>query len=367
MYQLMNKDRQICAFDLVLDQDTGAYVTTNKVCTQELPWMIGDLDVWLLNRSAPKHRAHIARLLQQLGLDNVKGFIDYTKGLALTDTFWINHDNRYRWAEVNIFDHNFDETIAQIAFDGGMYGDTFSTTSPEFTTDGAFAKCWVKEAEQIYLLKKGSDGGANTGNEPYSEQYCSELLDALGFDHVPYEVVKFRGSLASKCPLMTNQQKMLVPMARCLSKHTINDVSDYAKNKGFREQLADMLVFDYLVANDDRHLNNFGVLVDGGTYEVLGMAPIFDNGAGLLPMGMMNDEFKNATSLENAINSKLPRFYASFFDTAKAFCTAEIKSKLRAITDGFSFEASNHKYNLDDDRLAILSKMVRERAAKLLK
>ena len=176
--------------------------------------------------------------MQQLQLDDLKGFIDYTKGLALTDTFWINQDGRFRWQDINLFEHDFDETIARIAFDGGMYGDTLSTTSPEFTTDGAFAKCWVKADGQITLLKKGSEGGVNTGLEPYSEQYGADLLQALGVPHVPYEVVRYHGSLVCQCPLMTSPQEMLVPMSRCVAKPLIANILAFAREHGFDRALA---------------------------------------------------------------------------------------------------------------------------------
>lgn len=42
-----------------------------------------------------------------------------------------------------------------------------------------------------------------------------------------------------------------------------------------------MLVLDYLIANEDRHLNNFGLLRNVDTLEWIGFAPIFDSGTSL--------------------------------------------------------------------------------------
>lgn len=366
MYQLMNKDEVLCTFAVSFRQETGVYTLSNIVCDETLPWMIGDLELWLMNRSAPKHRAHIAMLLQKLGMDNLKGFIDYTKCLSLTDTFWVNQDGRFKWKDINLFDNDFDDTIAQVAFDGGMFGDTFSTTSPEFTTDGAFAKCWVKKDNEIYLIKKGSEGGANTGFEPYSEQYAADLLQVLDVSHVSYEVIKYRGSIACRCPIMTSKEAMLVPMTRCIKKPLINEVVDFAKKNNFYDALAEMLVFDYLVVNDDRHLNNFGVLVDPENYGVLSMAPVYDNGAGLLPMAMMEYDLKDAASLERYVLGKTPRFYPSFYDTAKALCTPAIRKKLKQVCASFDFKQQKHQYELPADRLDILSQMIRDRARKLI-
>ena len=42
-----------------------------------------------------------------------------------------------------------------------------------------------------------------------------------------------------------------------------------------------MMVLDYLIANEDRHFNNFGLLRNPDTLEWLGPAPIYDSGSSL--------------------------------------------------------------------------------------
>ena len=50
---------------------------------------------------------------------------------------------------------------------------------------------------------------------------------------------------------------------------------------GMEGYLDDILVLDYLIANEDRHLGNFGFIRDVNTLQYLGPAPIFDNGTRL--------------------------------------------------------------------------------------
>lgn len=45
--------------------------------------------------------------------------------------------------------------------------------------------------------------------------------------------------------------------------------------------LDQMIVLDYLIANEDRHLNNFGLLRNPDTLEWLGPTPIYDSGSSL--------------------------------------------------------------------------------------
>ena len=42
-----------------------------------------------------------------------------------------------------------------------------------------------------------------------------------------------------------------------------------------------MIVLDYLIVNEDRHQNNFGVVRNAETLEYLGAAPIYDSGTSL--------------------------------------------------------------------------------------
>lgn len=42
-----------------------------------------------------------------------------------------------------------------------------------------------------------------------------------------------------------------------------------------------MMVLDYLIVNEDRHQNNFGVIRDANTLEWIGAAPIYDSGTSL--------------------------------------------------------------------------------------
>ena len=48
-----------------------------------------------------------------------------------------------------------------------------------------------------------------------------------------------------------------------------------------RVKLENMYILDYIIMNEDRHLNNFGIIRDVNTGKWLDVAPIFDNGQSL--------------------------------------------------------------------------------------
>jgi hypothetical protein len=48
-----------------------------------------------------------------------------------------------------------------------------------------------------------------------------------------------------------------------------------------KENLDKMLAVDYIIANEDRHFNNFGAIRNADTLEWMGLAPVFDCGTSL--------------------------------------------------------------------------------------
>jgi len=68
---------------------------------------------------------------------------------------------------------------------------------------------------------------------------------------------------------------------------TEEDYEDYIKVleengiKNAREELENMYILDFLIMNEDRHLNNFGIIRDVNTLKWVSVAPIFDNGMSL--------------------------------------------------------------------------------------
>lgn len=246
-FYLMNKNRIVARFESCRNQYREVSFHLKK---QEGQFPIGftDLEQWLENRQAPKHRAHIESLLRSIGCNDLDGYIRITHALTLNDSFWVKPiTSELKWEEVSLFQNEFDSTIAHIAFEGGLYGEQFTTTSPEFGTDGAFAKCWIREKDGIYLLKRGSTGARNSGLEPYSEMYTSQIAEKICPEFVNYEVVKYRDKIASKCPLFTSEKEGFAPIYKCISsKPNIETLLRFYADIGSEDAFRRMIVLDAL-------------------------------------------------------------------------------------------------------------------------
>lgn len=309
VYYIKNKDTILGSFVWETADDA------RLVESGGLPFFIKKrFQKWIENRTPPKHRAHMERLLDIMQLHSLRSIIDYSKGLSLTDTLWVTTDTSLKWENVSLFRNPFDETIAKIAFDGGMYGRIFSTTSPEFGTDGMLPKCWIRRDGGTYLIKGGLTGGYNTGHEPCAEVMSHQVLSRLGYNHVPYTMEtrkrytkdKTERYAVSCCPLFTSEEVMLVPSHVYLEFEQYDELLVACDRAGILRDLSEMLIFDYLSLNNDRHAGNIGILLDANTFEFLGMAPLFDNGYGMLAQWMPDMTY------EYYEKPRVPKLYSTF-------------------------------------------------------
>ena len=250
---------------------------------------------WLQRRVIPKNRAYVAEILKTFGLsvNDTKGIIDVCKGLSLNDSYWVVPQGfTGTFAQYNLYENRFSEILSLVAYTGIGQSDAAFTTSPELTTNGMLPKAWrFIEGEGIYLYKGGTFGAANTGNEPYSEFYASQVAQAMGLDAVTYELENWKGILASRCKLFTDIDTSYIPIGRIVRKGGLKACLEYYRQLGPEayEQVRSMLVFDAVIYNDDRHFGNFGVLRDNHTGKVTGAAPVFDNGMSLFNFAMPED------------------------------------------------------------------------------
>lgn len=237
---------------------------------RDLVWALED---WLLHRSAPMNRRFIRDVLVSAGFNpSDPGYLlpllEFSKGLSLSDVHWVVPDDfRGTWRTTNLYRNDFPESVAALAFSGaGNIRPQDVATSPEYTTNGVLAKCWRRCDGEISLWKSGSE--RSHGLEPYAEFYTAQLAAALGVDHVKYRLARHKNRVCSVCPIFTSERCGFVPAGKILTREQIASETRFA----------DIFLLDAVVLNDDRHLGNFGFLVDNRTNEICGIAPSFDNG-----------------------------------------------------------------------------------------
>ena len=360
---LRHRDRELLRFEWVEPQGVRV-VSVNEAERRFLPLEMHGvandetLWAWLTRRTVPRNRRNIEELMARIGLSsrNVKGIIELCRGLSLNDVYWVVPDGcEDSWKDFNLYENDFSNAIAQMAFSG--VGPDFReqwTSSPEFTTNGMLAKCWRRIDGNVLLYKSGTEGASNTGFEPYSEFYASQIAEAMGLGHVAYGLSRFKGRLCSTCPLFTSDRYGYVPAGRVVSRDEA--LAD--------PRFADIFFFDAVIFNTDRHMGNFGYLVDNDTNEIVGAAPIFDNGYGLFSLaldrrGDSHDEFCDLRKFVSRVN---PALYVTWLGFPGGL-TKKMKDRLDGLR---GFRIKRHpRYNLPVRRIEAIEDFTQKRIREI--
>ena len=356
---LKHRDRELLRFEWIEPQGVRV-LSVNEAERKFLPLEMKGIATdetlwrWLTRRTVPRNRRNIEELMARLGLNsrNIRGIISLCRGLSLNDVYWVDDDNSHgTWSEVNLYENPFSEAISLVAFSG--VGPDFRgqwTSSPEFTTNGMLAKCWRRVGNDVVLYKSGTEGASNTGFEPYSEYYAAQIAEVLGLDHVPYGLSRFKGRLCSTCKLFTSDKYGYIPSGRLISREEA--LAD--------SRFADIFFFDAIIFNTDRHMGNLGYLIDNDTNEIVGAAPIFDNGYGLFSLaldreGDTHDEFCDLRKFVKRVNPALYMKWLGF----NGGLTKTMLDRLKVLK---GFRLKRHpRYNLSTRRIDAINDFLQKR------
>lgn len=392
-YALQSKDTPLVDFSLYEETNyydgvaSSAYrIKINKVYEEHhalLPKNLSDITgenvlAWIKHRKAPKNRQFIRDILSSIndGPNPLK-YVDVTYALSLNDAYWVQHKNwKKDWATCNLYDNPFNESLAYVAFTGCSHRITGLITSPETTTDGQLKKCWQRRQDGIYLLK-GDDTSyrAEGRTQAMQEWYAAQVAEVIGFRYVPYFLEEFHHQdghreIICTCPLFTSSDEGFVDAATYYKAKGV-DVHEMdlqllpgqimLANAFGKEAYADMMIYDSLICNVDRHLGNYGYLVDNNTGEFTKPAPLFDNGLSLLYQASRPDLENMDTYLQNVANQGV---FMPFDTGVKYFVQKRHLEGLRKLT---SFQFKRHpRYNIAEPTIKKMEYMVQYRARRAL-
>jgi hypothetical protein len=241
---------------------------------------------WIKSRVIPPNRDGISELLKSEGLTEYS----YWKLLGL------NHGR------------TTDDPF-QLEIPGVTQARAFKVNDPPLYAPATSGKLEKRYLSALNIFIKMSGYNADTGaweHESVSEVVASELCGCLGLcggEYVRYELCETltdvgRGGHVAACRcdgFITSRRQQFIPIGALsiLDADGLliqNDAQgQYAKLvaaleveygvKNAKRSLDRMLFVDFIIMNTDRHLDNFGLICEGGGFR---MAPMFDFGAGFL-------------------------------------------------------------------------------------
>lgn len=374
IYELKHFDKTVLKFSAVDDSNEPdvkiIWVDEDKTLLPlDLELTDSGVYKWLKHRSIPSNRAYVRNFLSKCGLNLNRplNIIKVSKGLSLNDCYWIVEEGfDGTFDKYNLYDNHLSRVLANIAFTG--YGSSIRSSlasSPEFTTNGMLPKCWRRINGKIYLFKGGTSGASNTGMEPFSEFYATQVAKAMGINAISYNLSKWKGELCSVCEIFTSKDYSFVPVGRIVKTGGMSAVKDFYEKLGeeYVNALNDMFILDALICNTDRHYGNFGFLVNNKTNIIESPAPLFDHGNSLFNFAG-RDDLESYDNLKKYADTLLPCVYDDFISEAKTVLTRKHKENLRAL---LNFKFNKHsRYNLPNKRLKYLEKQIQTRAKLLL-
>ena len=232
---------------------------------------------WLKNRTLSVDRINAKRILTQLQLphDDKEPLILHSRGMSLSDSYWVKINEEDNWDELNFYNNLLEESIIETSLSGKTNLNIKNTFTPELVTQGVYAKAWVRKNNKTYMYK------ANVNRNTYEDvkEYLStKILEILEIPHVPYEMEKIYGLSCCKCPNISSEKESVIPYQEFYNFHTnikSNPINYIIKN--YYNMFYKMILFDGIVNNIDRHGYNWGFIMDNKTGQIKNIHPLFDH------------------------------------------------------------------------------------------
>ena len=302
-FTLMNKNKKIFDFEYndeehVIEKFERNYPNNEKYAPFGL---IKDDKIdktqfnrWWKNRQIPASRNGLKEILYKSNIYD-KDHFDLLDSkaycLSLSDQYWVKSiDENILWEDINFFEHEFSEDIGKIFFDRNNNLSNLNLNTPDMTSNGNYEKRWKIINGDRYLLKAGSK---MINQEPFNEVIATKLYERILNDdeYVKYSIVYENDRAVSICKNFITKETELIPAWK------INEYYEFLNNENKYEHyiwclnnlkipnaniLVDkMIICDFILANKDRHFNNFGVIRNVETLKFEKAAPLFDNGCSL--------------------------------------------------------------------------------------
>lgn len=262
--------------DIVLDDNTMLPLQLKQGAS---------IEGWLAGRAIDKHRTNSRLLKKLMRITDTSDIATVLRAHAatVTDNYWFKADGE----DIEYNDILFnDDSYADVALFGSFESissaeklNNKNSRSPELTNIGSFEKCWKLHDGKWFMYKRES------ALEQFSEIFICKLGQHFGYDMAVYEK---HDDCVITADFTENKKYDLEPAVAFVGENEDYTYS-YKKLLKFSPVIASdfvkLIFMDTLCYNMDRHTNNYGVLRDSKTGEVVKLAPNFDNNIALISRG----------------------------------------------------------------------------------
>ncbi|RMA78566.1 hypothetical protein JN00_0205 [Metamycoplasma subdolum] len=302
---------------------------------------------------------------------NPFSFYEIGLGLSMLDNFWICDEKslNLKWKDINLFD-NFKNEIDNIFLLSNIQKEKIKVEnkhifSPDFMLPGELRKSIKKEEDKFYLKKANSKFGSKIEYmQIYAEFFASQIAKQLELNAVYYDIENIEENLVNTCEWFIKKGENFIPFSTLFIKGNDSKES-LIKNLNIvfgKENFQNLMLFDSIILNVDRHLGNFGIIVDSLTNSFISPAPIYDNGKSFLFDFNLYDKKSLKFSLEN-YGGRIVNLWPSF--DQQMFENLDIRHKIW-IDKLEDFELKNHEdFPAPSKYFKACKKMLKDQVEKL--
>ena len=233
---------------------------------------------WCASRILTLDRQNAKAMINSAGMtqaatdrDRARNALKY-RCLSMKDVFWIREKGeRISFADVNLYQNHLETSCVDIALSGNQYAVSSMDLARDLSTDGCCAKAWRYNGKHFELIKGGNDDAVKR------ELLASRICRCFDVDQVCYEANVIDGKRVTVSNGFASLQYGLADMRDvfCWLSGDEEKVKSFILDLDARNYFM-MNILDYLVGNIDRHLGNWGVLVDNSTNRPLRLHDLMD-------------------------------------------------------------------------------------------
>lgn len=234
---------------------------------------------WLMHRALPLSRKNADKIYMTLGLprDNQEfELMCTTHALSINDNYWVANESelgKIGYEDINIFTNSLNKSLYLVALRGDSnFTITDKNISAEYTGQGTYPKCFIRERDGIYLYKNGPT------QEIINEIYAGFIAKLVGFKSATYEYKTIDGVECTKSKILTgldeNWESAFILCEYIYEKFRITPQEFAMFNCSI--DYSNMIIFDALILNDDRHMKNWSFSINANTNIMNGISYSYD-------------------------------------------------------------------------------------------
>lgn len=198
------------------------------------------------------------------------------RAVSVRDSYWLKReDEDITWDSVNVRKNKLSDVVLDIALKGftiSLNNNDFM--NPEISTCGVSAKSWLRKDGKLYLVKSTNE----YANSVWKELLASKILDCFNVNNLQYFPYDYKGMSCSICECMADEEVSVVSAYSVLGMFGFDEEEFYNYVKEhFSTDYYKMIIVDYIIANTDRHDENWGFYMDNNTMELVGLHKLYDH------------------------------------------------------------------------------------------